>query len=125
MSPFIANNMMTALRGFSSTVFSVRNSSNMLFSTLLRRIFGTKKNQNGSYNTTGLTGKEFFSCFPSLRPFLIDRVSGILASNLSLHPELFPLLILFSNLCTLATEEGNENTSLAPFRPFVFFCALK
>ncbi|KAG7462646.1 hypothetical protein MATL_G00186950 [Megalops atlanticus] len=44
--PFVADGMQAAVLGFTSPVWAVRNSSTLLFSTLITRIFGVKKGKD-------------------------------------------------------------------------------
>ncbi|KAI2657600.1 hypothetical protein H4Q32_008955 [Labeo rohita] len=44
--PFVSEGMQAAILGFTSPVWAVRNSSTLLFSTLITRIFGVKKGKD-------------------------------------------------------------------------------
>ncbi|KAK7901513.1 hypothetical protein WMY93_018282 [Mugilogobius chulae] len=44
--PFVSDGMQAAVLGFTSAVWAVRNSSTLLFSTLITRIFGVKKGKD-------------------------------------------------------------------------------
>ncbi|KAF4016260.1 hypothetical protein G4228_008105 [Cervus hanglu yarkandensis] len=60
-----------------STVPKVRNSSTLLFSTLITRIFGVKRGKDELSKKNRMTGSEFFSRFPELYPFLLKQLETV------------------------------------------------
>uniref|UniRef100_A0A8C6VAY5 tRNA (32-2'-O)-methyltransferase regulator THADA n=1 Tax=Naja naja TaxID=35670 RepID=A0A8C6VAY5_NAJNA len=75
--PYVADGMQAAILGFTSSVWAVRNSSTLLFSTLITRIFGVKRGKDESSKKNRMTGREFFTRFPSLYPFLLNQLEQI------------------------------------------------
>ncbi|KAG8443616.1 hypothetical protein GDO86_008965 [Hymenochirus boettgeri] len=61
--PYIADGTQSAILGFTSPVWAVRNSSTLLFSTLITRIFGVKRGKDERSKKNRMTGREFFSRF--------------------------------------------------------------
>lgn len=61
----------------------------MLFSTLLQRTFGAKKTRDEHSNVNKLTGREFFTRYPRLHPYLLQElktgVDQLLSSNGVIH----------------------------------------
>ena len=53
----------------------VRNSSTLLFSALVARIFGAKRVSDEHSMENKLTAKEFFTRFPSLHGFLLEELT--------------------------------------------------
>lgn len=71
--PFVSDGVVIALRGFSSSLWPIRNSCTLLFSSLMQRIFGVKKFK--------MTGREFFSRYSSLYQFLLDQANVVTLRN--------------------------------------------
>ncbi|CAG10188.1 unnamed protein product [Tetraodon nigroviridis] len=78
--PFVSDGMQAAVLGFTSPVWAVRNSSTLLFSTLITRIFGVKKGKDEHSKKNRMTGHEFFTRFPALYPFLLNQLEDAAAS---------------------------------------------
>ena len=55
-------------------LLKVRNSSTLLFSALVTRIFGAKRVQDEHSIENKMTAKEFFTRFPSLHGFLLKQL---------------------------------------------------
>uniref|UniRef100_A0ACB8GB73 Uncharacterized protein n=1 Tax=Sphaerodactylus townsendi TaxID=933632 RepID=A0ACB8GB73_9SAUR len=53
--PYVADGMQAAILGFMSSVWAVRNSSTLLFSTLITRIFGVKRGKDENSKKNRLT----------------------------------------------------------------------
>ena len=52
----------------------VRNSSTLLFSSLVLRIFGAKRVQDEHSIENKMTAREFFTRFPTLHDFLLQQL---------------------------------------------------
>ncbi|XP_043929634.1 thyroid adenoma-associated protein [Protopterus annectens] len=126
--PFVADGMQAAIMGFTSPVWAVRNSSTLLFSTLLTRIFGVKKGKDEHAKKNRMTGREFFTRFPVLHPFLLKQMETVSSTvdrdggNTKLHPSLFLLLLILSKLYPSPMDGTHSALSLAPFIPFIIRC---
>ncbi|KAG0183361.1 hypothetical protein DFQ28_008852 [Apophysomyces sp. BC1034] len=118
-----------AISGFSSSSWAIRNCSVMLFSTLLQRTFGTKKTRDEHSNVNKLTGREFFTRYPHLHPYLLKEldaaVKQLLANSMaaSVHPGLYPILTLLSRLHPSGMDGIDKVNAMAPFVPLVSKCA--
>ncbi|XP_038174568.1 thyroid adenoma-associated protein isoform X3 [Arvicola amphibius] len=89
--PYVADGAKAAILGFTSPVWAVRNSSTLLFSSLITRIFGVKRGKDELSKTNSwrshhhlalpwegrMTGREFFSRFPELYPFLLKQLETV------------------------------------------------
>ncbi|ORX88334.1 hypothetical protein K493DRAFT_306724 [Basidiobolus meristosporus CBS 931.73] len=129
--PYVEEGFMLAISGFSSDCWAIRNCSVMLFSTLLQRTFGTKKTKDEHHSMNTLTGKEFFSRFPKLHPFLLKELKysveqmfkskGLSAS--AVHPGLYPVLTLLSRLQPSVMDGQDSALTMSSFVPAVLECA--
>ncbi|KAJ4949042.1 hypothetical protein JOQ06_020560, partial [Pogonophryne albipinna] len=126
--PFVSDGMQAAVLGFTSPVWAVRNSSTLLFSTLITRIFGVKKGKDEHSKKNRMTGREFFTRFPALYPFLLTQLeaaAGTVKSDsgqVKLHPSLFLLLLVLSRLYPSPMDGSSSPLGLAPFMPFIIRC---
>lgn len=126
--PFVSDGMQAAILGFTSAVWAVRNSSTLLFSTLITRIFGVKKGKDEHSKKNRMTGREFFTRFPALYPFLLTQLEEAAATvesdsgQVKLHPSLFLLLLVLSRLYPSPMDGSSSPLGLAPFTPFIIRC---
>uniref|UniRef100_A0A8C8S7C6 tRNA (32-2'-O)-methyltransferase regulator THADA n=1 Tax=Pelusios castaneus TaxID=367368 RepID=A0A8C8S7C6_9SAUR len=126
--PYIADGTQAAILGFTSPVWTVRNSSTLLFSTLITRIFGVKRGKDENSKKNRMTGREFFSRFPTLYPFLLQQLEVVASTmesesgELKLHPSLFLLLLILGKLYPSPMDGTYSALSMAPFVPFIMRC---
>ncbi|KAM4693409.1 tRNA (32-2'-O)-methyltransferase regulator THADA [Discoglossus pictus] len=126
--PYIADGTQAAILGFTSPVWAVRNSSTLLFSTLITRIFGVKRGKDERSKKNRMTGREFFSRFPSLYPFLLSHLEIVAktvdsdSGESKLHPSLFLLLLILSKLYPSPMDGTFSALSMGPFIPFIMRC---
>ncbi|KAI7853486.1 putative death-receptor fusion protein-domain-containing protein [Circinella umbellata] len=120
-----------AISGFSSSSWAIRNCAVMLFSTLLQRTFGTKKTKDEHSAVNKLTGREFFTRYPQLHPYLLEQlkiaVDQLLAKSTAtstVHPGLYPILTLLSRLHPSVMDDADQVAAMAPFVPLVTSCAV-
>ena len=71
----IAESTRLAVRGFQSRHWAVRNSSMMVFSSVVQRAVDNDKNESGGARAA--TASEFFQRFPSLFFFLLNELGNI------------------------------------------------
>ncbi|XP_043991776.1 thyroid adenoma-associated protein isoform X2 [Gambusia affinis] len=127
--PFVSDGMQAAVLGFTSPVWAVRNSSTLLFSTLITRIFGVKRGKDEHSKKNRMTGREFFTRFPALYPFLLSQLEEAAATvesdsgHVTLHPSLFLLLLVLSRLYPSPMDGSSSPLGLAPFRPLIIRCS--
>uniref|UniRef100_A0A3B4WC26 tRNA (32-2'-O)-methyltransferase regulator THADA n=1 Tax=Seriola lalandi dorsalis TaxID=1841481 RepID=A0A3B4WC26_SERLL len=126
--PFVSDGMQAAVLGFTSPIWAVRNSSTLLFSTLITRIFGVKKGKDEHSKKNRMTGREFFTRFPALYPFLLNQLEEAAATvdgdsgQVKLHPSLFLLLLVLSRLYPSPMDGSSSPLGLTPFMPFIIRC---
>ncbi|NXL91460.1 THADA protein, partial [Alectura lathami] len=126
--PYVADGIQAAVLGFMSPVWAVRNSSTLLFSALITRIFGVKRGKDENSKKNRMTGAEFFSRFPSLYPFLLKQLEVTAntlnseAEELKIHPSLFLLLLILGKLYPSPMDGTYSTLSMAPFVPFIIRC---
>ena len=72
---FIAESTQLAVGGFQSRHWAVRNSSMMVFSSVVQRAVDNDKNESGGARAA--TASEFFQRFPSLFLFLLTELGNI------------------------------------------------
>ncbi|KAG9484416.1 hypothetical protein GDO78_010020 [Eleutherodactylus coqui] len=126
--PYVGEGTQAAILGFTSPVWAVRNSSTLLFSTLITRIFGVKRGKDERSKKNRMTGREFFSRFPTLYPFLLEQLEIVAntvdshTGELKLHPSLYLLLLILSRLYPSPMDGTYSALSMAPFIPFIMRC---
>ncbi|NXV15294.1 THADA protein, partial [Cepphus grylle] len=126
--PYVADGIQAAILGFMSPIWAVRNSSTLLFSALITRIFGVKRGKDENSKKNRMTGREFFSRFPSLHPFLLKQLEVVTntlnseAEELKIHPSLFLLLLILGRLYPSPMDGTSSALSMAPFVPFIIRC---
>ncbi|NXT67659.1 THADA protein, partial [Chaetops frenatus] len=126
--PYVADGIKASILGFRSPVWAVRNSSTLLFSALITRIFGVKRGKDENSKKNRMTGREFFSRFPSLYPFLLKQLEVVTntlnseAEELKIHPSLFLLLLILGRLYPSPMDGSHSALSTAPFIPFIIRC---
>uniref|UniRef100_A0A670K1I0 tRNA (32-2'-O)-methyltransferase regulator THADA n=1 Tax=Podarcis muralis TaxID=64176 RepID=A0A670K1I0_PODMU len=123
--PYVADGMRAAILGFTSSVWAVRNSSTLLFSTLITRIFGVKRGKDENSKKNRMTGREFFTRFPNLYPFLLSQLEAVASTvdsgtgEFKLHPSLFLLLLILGKLYPSPMDGTYSALNMAPFAPFI------
>ncbi|XP_044781795.1 thyroid adenoma-associated protein isoform X7 [Bubalus bubalis] len=123
--PYVADGTKAAILGFTSPVWAVRNSSTLLFSTLITRIFGVKRGKDELSKKNRMTGSEFFSRFPELYPFLLRQLESVASTvdsdtgELNRHPSMFLLLLVLGRLYPSPMDGTCSALSMAPFIPFI------
>ncbi|XP_066534782.1 thyroid adenoma-associated protein isoform X2 [Hoplias malabaricus] len=97
--PFVSEGMKAAVLGFTSPVWAVRNSSTLLFSTLITRIFGVKKGKDEHSKKNSESGQ------------------------VKLHSSLFLLLLVLGRLYPSPMDGSSSPLGLASFVPFIISCS--
>ncbi|XP_016059599.1 PREDICTED: thyroid adenoma-associated protein [Miniopterus natalensis] len=126
--PYVADGAKAAILGFTSPIWAVRNSSTLLFSTLITRIFGVKRGKDELFKKNTMTGSEFFSRFPGLYPFLLKQLEAVSSTvdsdtgELNHHPSMFLLLLVLGRLYPSPMDGTYSALSMAPFIPFIMRC---
>ncbi|XP_048585812.1 thyroid adenoma-associated protein homolog isoform X2 [Nematostella vectensis] len=128
VSPFVADGLIASISGFTSSSWAVRNSSTLLFSALVTRVFGVAKAKDDHSRRNCMTGREFFSRYPSMHPFLLKHLEKATEflnreESVTLHPCLYPVLVLLSRLYPSSMDGVDSTLNMSPFIPYVIRCA--
>ncbi|XP_053689382.1 thyroid adenoma-associated protein homolog [Sabethes cyaneus] len=124
---FVSDGIECAINGYDAESWSERNSSTLLFSALMIRVFGvqrTKDSENLNIRNK-MTGRIFFLRYPQLYDFFItelEKASRIIVNG-SRSKKLHPLLLLLSRLYPSALEGSESNLKLSRFVPIVSICS--
>jgi len=121
MSALVGTAFLSAFEGFSSRIFPVKNSSMMLFAILLDRSFGVKRARDAAEARQSLTGREFFTRFPALYPFLLrslgDAAETATQRGGRTSESLLPMLLLLSHLSTSPLDAVDSPYCMSLFEP--------
>jgi hypothetical protein len=114
----------TAVSGFTSVAWAVRNSSMMLFAAALDRSVGTDNRNIREGARSSTTTTQFFARFPTLHTFIVSQLRKSLPDSTAtgrpvLHPSLYPLLLLLSRLRPELLPSASEHMSIASFLPLI------
>ena len=123
---FVETGVKLAVTGYRSADWAERNASTLLFSALITRIFGVKREKDSVSSKNCLTGKIFFQRYPSLHQFFLDQLSdpelhvtsrkeGVLV----LDCVLYPVLLVLSRIYPSPTESISNPFQLSAFVSFV------
>jgi thyroid adenoma-associated protein len=123
---YVADGLMAAITGYGATTWSERNSSTLLFSALMVRIFGVQRTKEPELNIRNkMTGRIFFLRYPQLFDFFLGELrvasTEVLADKKSL--KLHPILLLLSRLYPSSLEGTESNLKLIEFLPIVSSCS--
>ncbi|XP_055946865.1 thyroid adenoma-associated protein homolog isoform X2 [Argiope bruennichi] len=124
--PFVSEALMISITGFKSHYWIVRNSSHLLFSALMTRIFGVSGPQDEIGKKNRLTSRTFFSYYKEMYAFLYDELkqcTEIMNQNresLILVPSLYPILLVLGRLYP---APGECDSRLVSFLPFLNVCS--
>nr|CAD7396863.1 unnamed protein product [Timema cristinae] len=130
VTPYVAEGVIAAVKGFRGNTWAERNSATLLFSALMTRIFGVQRSRHTLNARNKMTGRVFFHRYPQLFDFLLKEL-GTLSSTmtqgdsqtLELHPSLYPVLLLLARLYPSSLEGTDSNLQLSAYIPHVSACA--
>ncbi|XP_035795928.1 thyroid adenoma-associated protein homolog isoform X2 [Anopheles albimanus] len=110
---FISEGIMCAINGYEAESWSERNSSTLLFSALMIRVFGVQRSKDSeNLNIRNkMTGRIFFLRYPVLYDFFVfelEKASKIIIEGRR-SKKLHPLLLLLSRLYPSALEGSESN----------------
>ncbi|XP_063828928.1 tRNA (32-2'-O)-methyltransferase regulator THADA [Ostrinia nubilalis] len=119
---YVGEGLMVALRGFERETWMERNSSTLLFSALMVRIFGVDRARHSDLpalrNT--MTGRIFFLRYPALYDFILNKLKEANESmEHELQPALCPVLLLLGRLYPSALEGTASALRLVALLPLV------
>uniref|UniRef100_A0AAG5DFX9 tRNA (32-2'-O)-methyltransferase regulator THADA n=1 Tax=Anopheles atroparvus TaxID=41427 RepID=A0AAG5DFX9_ANOAO len=124
---FISEGIMCAINGYEAESWSERNSSTLLFSALMVRVFGVHRSRDTeNLNIRNkMTGRIFFLRYPVLYDYFVlelEKASKVIIQG-SRSKKLHPLLLLLSRLYPSALEGSESNLKLSRFVPLVSICS--
>jgi len=130
VSTFVEQGVKVSIIGFKASNWAERNAATLLFSALITRIFGVKREKDTLSSKNCLTGKVFFQRYPSLHQFFLDQFEEYpsLSSDsknegvLVLDSALYPILLMLSRIFPSPTELLNNPYQLSAFLPYVEKC---
>jgi len=130
VSTFVEQGIKVAISGFKASNWAERNAATLLFSALMTRIFGVKREKDTISSKNCLTGKVFFQRYPTLHQFFLNQfeecpsISSGAKNKGVLEPDsaLYPILLLLSRIFPSPTELLNNPYQLSSFLPFVETC---
>ncbi|EDV24139.1 uncharacterized protein TRIADDRAFT_26169 [Trichoplax adhaerens] len=71
---FVPDGVQAAIKGMAANNWQIRNAATLLFSALMNRIFGVKKDRDEQSKKNCMTGREFFSRYPKLYQLLLEHI---------------------------------------------------
>ncbi|XP_026332504.1 thyroid adenoma-associated protein homolog [Hyposmocoma kahamanoa] len=127
VSGYVGEGLLVALLGFEGSTWMERNSSTLLFSALMVRIFGVQRSRDTENLSTRnrMTGRIFFLRYPMLYDFMLEKLNEVSSSDDTqiLRPSLYPILLLLARLYPSALEGTVSNLKLVAYIPHVLACA--
>ncbi|XP_075232474.1 thyroid adenoma-associated protein homolog [Lycorma delicatula] len=124
VSPFVENAFIVAISGFRSASWGERNSSTLLFSAMMTRVFGVKRTKGYDLSWKNkMTGRIFFQRYPQLYSVLLDQLTSKDTCTSDLRPTLYPVLLLLSRLYPSSLEGTDSNLKLSEFLDPLIDCA--
>ncbi|KAJ2614510.1 hypothetical protein GGF44_005995, partial [Coemansia sp. RSA 1694] len=141
--PYIEHAYVLSLTGLRSSRWAIRNVCSLLYAALTRRVFGNNRSREDT-KYDGITGRELFTRFPGLHPFLTnqledavdqlaeaesllaedeneedqdrDRLLNVILQSGArfIHPALYPCLILLSRLQPSPLDAASSAASSSP-----------
>lgn len=95
---YIGEGLKLAIIGFTDNDWSIRNSSLMVYSAIINRMF-VKSNDNKINHKNKLNIIQFFLRAPNLIKFFIEEIEKFSKSNeFNQYPSLYPICLIFSKL---------------------------
>ena len=126
VQPFIGDGIKVCIEGYNCSYWPVSNSSALLFSILLRRIFGIRKPKAGSQaRNLGMSGRAFFTRHPELFEYFLEQLLTLNYDGMvsSIRRGTFMILITLSNLAPSAGENSKSNINIDKLVPHVLNCS--
>lgn len=124
---YISEGIECSIKGYDADSWAEKNSSTLLFSALMIRVFGvqrTKDSDNLNIRNK-MTGRIFFLRYPRIYDFLLEELNKVISvievgeKSSKLHP----MLLLLSRLYPSALEGSESNLKLNKFLPLISMCS--
>lgn len=124
---YIADGFKCAILGYGAESWIERNSSTLLFASLMVRIFGVQRTKDSEELNirNKMTGRIFFLRYPELYDFFMEQLeeAADFVKNVKMNAKLHPLLLLLIRLYPSAIEGSESNLKLTNFIPVVAMCS--
>lgn len=130
LEQYLGRGLELAIKGFPNDDWSIRNSSLMLYSAIMRKLFPNISNKAQEDYKSGLTVGDFFELrAPKLLNYFLDEITDFSSkkSDLAMYPTLYPISLILSKLRSCKTNQadqtsesvryGDSNSTLAPTSP--------
>ncbi|KAF8795715.1 Thyroid adenoma-associated protein like protein [Argiope bruennichi] len=114
--PFVSEALMISITGFKSHYWIVRNSSHLLFSALMTRIFGVSGPQDEIGKKNRLTSRTFFSYYKEMYAFLYDELkqcTEIMNQNRERENTCYTTRVAFLEIILLSLSINSKLDELA------------
>ncbi|XP_014285925.1 tRNA (32-2'-O)-methyltransferase regulator THADA isoform X2 [Halyomorpha halys] len=122
VGPYVAEGIATAINGFNSNTWAERNSSTLLLSALMSRVFGVPRGKSETLSWRNrMTGRLFFQRYPILYSEILSHLEA--SSTNHMYPALYPVLLLLGRLYPSSLEGTDSNLQLLKYVPFIMRCA--
>ena len=124
---YLETGLKVAVTGFKSSDWAERNASTLLFSALMTRIFGVKREKEAANLSSKncLTGKIFFQRYPSLYEFFLSQLSQSSAVQTSqsgvmvVDSAVYPVLLVLARILPAPSHSHSDAFPLSAFLPHV------
>lgn len=123
---YIADGIECAILGYGADSWLERNSSTLLLSSLMIRIFGVQRTKDGNELSirNKMSGRLFFLRYPGLYDFFMQQLleAAEYVSSSQMNARLHPLLLILIRLFPSSTEGSESKLDLVGFIPVVSRC---
>ncbi|KAJ3209390.1 hypothetical protein HDU67_006216 [Dinochytrium kinnereticum] len=126
MRDYIGEAFILSIKSFSSPYFPLRNCATMLFSTLVSKSLGTKRDKNEDDEINTVTTRAFFSKSPELYAFLLevlekDDLISLNEKDIS-KSVIYPILTVLVRLKPLRTSSHHDGFDMKRFETAIERC---
>ncbi|XP_076259481.1 thyroid adenoma-associated protein homolog isoform X2 [Rhynchophorus ferrugineus] len=120
VTPYVGRGVILAIRGFKSDAWGIRNSSTLLFSALMVRLFGVQRtaDEDKMCIKNKLTVRVFFMRYQVLYSFILNTLADECRNNSSLV--LHPILMILGRLYPSNFED--DNCEMSECLPYINIC---
>lgn len=119
--PYVSKGVKLAVEGYANNSWFVRNSSSLMFASLVNRMLGVKKTQEDLHSKNAVSAFVFFKRYSDLYEFFLEKLSlsVIELKRGESAASSFPLLMLLARLSQTSTDGYSSSISLMPFVPLI------
>ncbi|CRK99125.1 CLUMA_CG011963, isoform A [Clunio marinus] len=124
---YIADGVKCSILGYGAESWVERNSSTLLFSAVMVRIFGVQRTRDSEELNirNKMTGRIFFLRYPELYDFFMEQLieASKCVQRVGMNVKLHPLMLLLIRLYSSSLEGSESNLKLTGFIPVVTLCS--